>query len=981
MSDKKHILKVTSRPQAYKLVFAWLLLVILPAFLFIAFFNFVLQESEQDLFNSAKTRLYEEMEDFKNKLTIRRYLETEMGKLSQKLGFNKKTDKNINYYKLLTAKKLRKKIEKELGIKVFATFYHGPDTLKTSHSLTAKLADKFMVSRTMLEHLFKFLNKQEQKINCQPQPDSKAINTGLAKKLKQRSLTYLKNLFKTTGKFELEQYEVETFLSGNPDLKRIFIYYAAAEKNISDRQANLGGFIIIFRQKDIPIETLARFAINHKYKAAFKRKIIARNLKNIKTFNKFQRSLTQLKETSSELSLFSVVPSELLVRIICGNTYYPFNLSKTIQNYPLLQIQVKKSDLAHPLRKYYQPVKFILILLAMTVTLLFLRLFFFGFFLPIKIRTKILSAVFAASILPFFALWTMAGYHEAYREKFRQFEISNYLNQQLEQFNISTNSYRTTLENKFIRLNEALSHMKTYELIPAIKHWMKDKPITHIATRIKRNDGVLARKPGTRMESFELDLKDLLFTTVENAFRKYDKEGNLNDGSIGFFKIKVKGIGHFLSDIGFLHSSGFYNIDTFYSLVPVFKSSKSDSKVESAFLLKLSNKLILDDFFQKNGNFLSSSYYNGFKIQKCYIPVSRPGKLPPVKSYICNNNFPLQLTRDKIEKTLQNKSTNLAIIKNNGHLKLIKTAFAPNLKTIIVLVATQVEEQNFALMPSYKALTLYLTAILVAAILLMGRIFLDPLTLLEKSTEKLACADFNHRLSMASHDEFEQLGNSFNIMIKGLSEKEKLSQFLSDDVIEEVSDQEETILEPGGERSQVSIVYCSLPHLNALVNEQNYEKITKEMSNLITTANRISRRYNGVIDKTIENSLMLVFRQSDAGDSHVLAACKASIELMEEFANQNIRFNAAIASGSVISGKIGSKDGRLDFTVIGNPVNLAARLKGQAELFLQSGILVCPQTIRKLKGKAKLKFIDRVSIKGRERTFPLYELIKLRDQI
>jgi adenylate cyclase len=89
---------------------------------------------------------------------------------------------------------------------------------------------------------------------------------------------------------------------------------------------------------------------------------------------------------------------------------------------------------------------------------------------------------------------------------------------------------------------------------------------------------------------------------------------------------------------------------------------------------------------------------------------------------------------------------------------------------------------------------------------------------------------------------------------------------------------------------------------------------------------------------------------------------------------------AGIASGMAISGKIGSKAGKLDYTVIGNPVNLAARLKSQAHIATQTGILLCPQTIRYLKGSGKLRFIDRIVIKGRTRTFPMYELLALRQE-
>ncbi|MBR4570119.1 MAG: hypothetical protein IKO19_05565, partial [Candidatus Riflebacteria bacterium] len=81
-----------------------------------------------------------------------------------------------------------------------------------------------------------------------------------------------------------------------------------------------------------------------------------------------------------------------------------------------------------------------------------------------------------------------------------------------------------------------------------------------------------------------------------------------------------------------------------------------------------------------------------------------------------------------------------------------------------------------------------------------------------------------------------------------------------------------------------------------------------------------------------------------------------------------------------VSGKIGSRNGKLDYTVIGNPVNLAARLKVQAGKAKNTGILICPNSIRLIQGAGRLNFIERMTIKGRtNRTFPLYELIGLRD--
>lgn len=87
-----------------------------------------------------------------------------------------------------------------------------------------------------------------------------------------------------------------------------------------------------------------------------------------------------------------------------------------------------------------------------------------------------------------------------------------------------------------------------------------------------------------------------------------------------------------------------------------------------------------------------------------------------------------------------------------------------------------------------------------------------------------------------------------------------------------------------------------------------------------------------------------------------------------------------IASGRVISGKIGSYSGKLDFTVIGNPVNSAARFKAEAKKgTVQTGIIISGETIRLTKGKAKVKFLRRVQIKGKTRKYNIYELLEIRN--
>ncbi len=92
----------------------------------------------------------------------------------------------------------------------------------------------------------------------------------------------------------------------------------------------------------------------------------------------------------------------------------------------------------------------------------------------------------------------------------------------------------------------------------------------------------------------------------------------------------------------------------------------------------------------------------------------------------------------------------------------------------------------------------------------------------------------------------------------------------------------------------------------------------------------------------------------------------------------NLDIYAGIASGTVISGRIGSYTGKLDFTVIGDQVNLAARLKNEA-LESSSGLIISGSTMRLLKGKGRVNFLRRCSLKGKSREYNIYELYELRD--
>ena len=149
----------------------------------------------------------------------------------------------------------------------------------------------------------------------------------------------------------------------------------------------------------------------------------------------------------------------------------------------------------------------------------------------------------------------------------------------------------------------------------------------------------------------------------------------------------------------------------------------------------------------------------------------------------------------------------------------------------------------------------------------------------------------------------------------------------------------------------------------------------------MSLAEEVSKKYGGSIDKIIGDTIMLVFRKNNLKDSHGLRAAKASLELVEKAKAVNMpKLFTGIASGRVISGRIGSYSGKLDFTVIGNPVNLAARFKTESKNGTEeTGIIISGTTIGLMNGKANVRFLRRVSIKGKARKYNIYELLDVRE--
>jgi adenylate cyclase len=214
--------------------------------------------------------------------------------------------------------------------------------------------------------------------------------------------------------------------------------------------------------------------------------------------------------------------------------------------------------------------------------------------------------------------------------------------------------------------------------------------------------------------------------------------------------------------------------------------------------------------------------------------------------------------------------------------------------------------------------------------LLLTRSIARPVGELLDVTERVRQGDLSARAPVVSGDEMGELSRSFNTMMTGLEERQKLHEafgsYVAPDVAERVL-QEGALLE--GQEVEVSIVFIDIRDFTAFAEDASARETVAYLNDFFGVAVPIMTEHRGHANKFIGDGILGVFgapeRLSDHADRAVHASC-AIARAVEDRYGDDLRIGVGINSGPVSAGSIGG-GGRLDFTVIGDPVNVAARVE------------------------------------------------------
>ena len=178
-------------------------------------------------------------------------------------------------------------------------------------------------------------------------------------------------------------------------------------------------------------------------------------------------------------------------------------------------------------------------------------------------------------------------------------------------------------------------------------------------------------------------------------------------------------------------------------------------------------------------------------------------------------------------------------------------------------------------------------------------------------------------------------GTLFTAISEG-SAKRELSRFFDAGVASRITGSEQTITAGQGVQRQATVLFLDVRGFTQLAQTMPPDALMSLLSAYQATAVPVVQRAGGTIDKFLGDGIMATFGATEASETHAADALRAALAALAAIDVWNeaqaaagqpvLRVNAAVATGALIFGAVGDSQ-RLEYTVIGDPVNLAAKLE------------------------------------------------------
>ena len=206
--------------------------------------------------------------------------------------------------------------------------------------------------------------------------------------------------------------------------------------------------------------------------------------------------------------------------------------------------------------------------------------------------------------------------------------------------------------------------------------------------------------------------------------------------------------------------------------------------------------------------------------------------------------------------------------------------------------------------------------------------------------------------------------------------------YISPQVVE-ILEKNPEFLELGGKLEHLTVFFCDLAGFSSISEKYSPNQVVEIINTFLTEVSGLIPKWDGTIDKFEGDAIMAFWGAPLPLENHAQSACYATLEMQEHLQKLNESFRAkkqpelyarfGLNTGSVIVGNLGSST-RFDYTVIGDPVNIASRLEGVNKVY-GTQIVISETTYQECQDSIEVRELDWITVAGRQEPLVIYELI------
>ena len=216
------------------------------------------------------------------------------------------------------------------------------------------------------------------------------------------------------------------------------------------------------------------------------------------------------------------------------------------------------------------------------------------------------------------------------------------------------------------------------------------------------------------------------------------------------------------------------------------------------------------------------------------------------------------------------------------------------------------------------------------------------------------------------------------------------SRYLSPTLVDQLA-RHSAQLKLGGETKLMTVMFCDVREFTSISEQfqSDPQGLTQLLNSLLTPLTEVILRHKGTIDKYMGDNIMAFWNAPLDDPDHAFNACQAALQMVRSLEHLNasryreaqaknqpfipLKVGIGINTGSCVVGNLGSEQ-RFDYSVLGDPVNIASRLEGQSKTY-ELEIVIGPQTAERVGDRLALLEVDLITLKGKEKPARTYTVL------